>query len=312
MSKVKDAMCYGEFDVTQDRDKYIGGSDLPAVLGISKFTSRWQLLLEKAGLAERPFTGNRYTGYGHMIEPKIRDYLNERFQTNFVPNRVIDGDIRYHADGFDGKCVLEVKSTSDIHAGADQYKSYLVQILKGMEVNGVEHGILAVYHRPEDLSPEFDPERLQIFPIELSMYGHMLDYINVQLDRFRSDLERLKANPLLSEQDFLTCGGSLITLANKVVQFETQLAAMKEVEAQLKEAKQALYFEMVKHDVKSWVTPNGTRISRVDEVPPGTKTVTELDLEALKKEYPTAYQRCLRKMEKQTNGKKGYVRITVK
>lgn len=311
--KVKDALCdYGEFDVTQDRDKYIGGSDIPAVLGISKFTTRWQLLMEKAGLVERPFTGNRYTEYGHIIEPQIREHINQKFNTNFVPNRVIDGDIRYHSDGFNGECVLEVKSTSDIHPSVDQYKVYLVQLIKGMEVNQVERGILAVYHRPEDLNPVFDPERLQIFHIELRQYGNMLDYINRQLDRFRCDLERLRENPLLTEADFLTCGGSLITLANRVVQFETQIATMKEIEVQLKEAKQALYLEMVKHDVKSWVTPNGTKISRVDEVPPGTKTVTEFDLEALKADYPLAYQRCLRKMEKQTNGRAGYVRITVR
>jgi predicted phage-related endonuclease len=69
MSKVKDALCveYGEFDVSEDRDKYIGGSDLPAILGLSKFKTRWQLLLEKAGLEERTFAGNRFTEYGHII-----------------------------------------------------------------------------------------------------------------------------------------------------------------------------------------------------------------------------------------------------
>ena len=35
-------------DVTKDRDKYIGGSDIAAILNISKFKTRWQLLKEKA------------------------------------------------------------------------------------------------------------------------------------------------------------------------------------------------------------------------------------------------------------------------
>lgn len=118
MSKVKD---YGEFDVSQDRDKYIGGSDIPAILGISKFTTRWQLLLEKAGLEERTFAGNRYTEYGHIIEPQIREYINQTCHTNFVPNRVINGDLRLHTDGFNGECVLEVKSTSDIHEKVEGY-----------------------------------------------------------------------------------------------------------------------------------------------------------------------------------------------
>jgi hypothetical protein len=314
MSKVKDALCveYGEFDVSIDRDKYIGGSDIPAILGISKFASRWQLLLQKAGLEERPFSGNRFTEYGHIIEPQIRNYINVIHKTNFVPNRVINGDIRYHSDGFNGEKVLEVKSTSDIYSSADGYKVYLVQLLKGMAENGVTEGILAVYHRPEDLNPVFDPQRLQVFEIHMDDYRNLLNHVNREIDKFLADLKRLKENPLLSEQDFLPIGNGLIALSNKVVQFENQLAAMKDIENQLKEAKKQLYHEMLKHDVKSWTSPNGTKITRVDEVPGKTKQVAELDVEAFKRECPATFERYCRMVEKKTNGKAGFVRITVR
>lgn len=314
MSKVKDALCveYGEFDVSIDRDKYIGGSDIPAILGISKFTTRWQLLLQKAGLEERSFTGNRFTEYGHIIEPQIRNYINVVEKTNYVPNRVINGDIRYHSDGFNGERVLEIKSTSDIYSSVDGYKVYLVQLLKGMEENGVEEGILAVYHRPEDLNPVFDPQRLQVFGIIKDDYRNLLNHVNKEIDKFRDDLARLKENPLLSEQDFLPIGNGLIALSNKVVQFENQLAAMKEIENQLKEAKKALYHEMLKYDVKSWTSPNGTKITRVDEVPGKTKQVAELDVETFKRECPATFERYCRMVEKKTNGKAGFVRITVR
>lgn len=313
MSKVKDALCveYGEFDVSQDRDKYIGGSDIPAILGISKFTTRWQLLLEKAGLAERTFSGNRYTEYGHIIEPQIREHINLVRNTNFQPNRVINGDIRYHSDGFNGKKVLEVKSTSDIYSTVDAYKVYLVQLLKGMEENGVTEGILAVYDRPEDLNPVLDPQRLQVFDVSMEDYTKLLTFVNKEIDRFRADLARLKDNPLLSEEDFLPIGNDLVAMANKVVAFENQLVAMKEVEQKLKEAKKALFNEMLKHNVKSWTSPNGTKITRVDDVPGGTKTVTEFDSEAFKTENPMMYQRYVRRVEKKTNGKTGFVRITM-
>lgn len=313
MSKVKDALCveYGEFDVSIDRDKYIGGSDISAILGISKFTTRWQLLLQKAGLEERPFSGNRYTEYGHIIEPQIREYINFVHKTNFVPNRVINGDIRYHSDGFDGTKVLEVKSTSDIYSSVDGYKVYLVQLLKGMEENGVEEGILAVYHRPEDLNPAFDPQRLQVFEIHMDDYRNLLNHVDKEIDRFRVDLNRLKENPLLSEQDFLPIGNGLIALSNKVVQFENQLAAMKEIENQLKEAKKQLYHEMLKHDVKSWTSPNGTKITRVDEVPGSTKKVAEFDEKLFKAECPAIHQKYTKMVEKKSNGKAGYVRITM-
>ena len=314
MSKVKDALCveYGEFDVSQDRDKYIGGSDIPAILGISKFTTRWQLLLEKAGLEERNFTGNRYTEYGHIIEPKVRNFINKTENTNFVPNRVINGDIRYHSDGFNGECVLEVKSTSDIYSTVDGYKVYLVQLLKGMEENGVEKGILAVYNRPEDLSSVFDSWRLQVFHIKMEDYTNLLVHVDKEIDKFRADLARLKENPLLSEQDFLPVNPGMVALTNKILAFEKQLLALKEIEQQCKEAKKQLYSEMLKHRVPSWTLPNGTKITKVDESPGKTKTVTEFDSEAFKAENPSLYQKYLKKVEKTTNGRAGYVRITVK
>ena len=309
--KVKEAL-YGEFDVSQDRDKYIGGSDIPVICGISKFTTRWHLLLQKAGLEERTFAGNRFTDYGHIIEPQIRDHINLVYKTNFVPNRVINGDIRCHTDGFNGECVLEIKSTSDIYSSVDGYKTYLVQLVKYMEENEVEKGMLAVYDRPDNLNPVFDPQRLQIFEISLNDYRNLLNYVNREIDRFRDDLARLKENPLLTEQDFLPIGNGLVAMANKVVAFEKQLASMKEIETQLKDARKALYNEMLKHGVTSWSTPSGTKITMVAEVPSGTKMVTEFDAESFKVENPAMFQKYLRKVEKKTNGKAGYVRITVK
>ena len=313
MSKVKDAFCmeYGEFDVSIDRDKYIGGSDLPVICGISKFKTRWQLLLEKAGLSEDTFGGNPYTRYGHCIEPFIRDHVNLVYNTNFVPNRVINGDLRCHTDGFNGECVLEIKSTSEIYSSVDGYKVYLIQLVKYMEQNEVEKGILAVYERPEDLSLEFDAQRLQLFEIRLEDYRQLLDYVNREIDKFRSDLARLKENPLLCETDFIPASPGLITLTNKIAAFESQLAAMKDVEQQLKEAKKQLYSEMLKHNVKTMGLPNGTKITMVAETPAKTNTVGEFDMDTFKKECPATFERYCRLVEKKIPGKAGYVRISV-
>ena len=38
--------------VKEDREKYIGGSDIPIIMGISPFKSRFDLLLEKAELKD--------------------------------------------------------------------------------------------------------------------------------------------------------------------------------------------------------------------------------------------------------------------
>ena len=47
--------------VKQDRDKFIGGSDIPIIMELSPFKSRYDLLLEKAGLKDDTFSGNIYT-----------------------------------------------------------------------------------------------------------------------------------------------------------------------------------------------------------------------------------------------------------
>lgn len=297
------------YDVTIDRDKYIGGSDIPVIMGISPFKSRWDLLQEKAGLKENTFSGNKYTEYGNILEPKIREYINANLNTNFTPNRVTIGDFRAHTDGFNGEAVLEIKTTSKVHNSIDDYKIYLVQLLKYMQVNDAKYGYLAVYERPADFSTEFDVQRLNLFSVSIEKYELLLKAIDAELDRFRADLERLKANPLLSEQDFQP--NELIVLSQKVVKFESQLAEMKQIEAELKKAKQALFEEMAKHEVKSWETPNGTKITRVDAVPAKTESIAELDVEAFKKECPATFERYCRIVEKKTNGKSGYVKITL-
>lgn len=299
-----------EYDVTLDRDIYIGGSDIAVIMGLSSFKTRWTLLQEKAGLIEVAFHGNRYTLYGQKIEPQIRDYINRNRKKKFEPNRVIDGDVRCHTDGFNGDCVLEIKSTSHIFPTVDEYKVYLVQLVKYMEENKVKKGKLAVYHRPEDFDLLFEPERLQVFDIVLRDYTGLLAEINEEIDRFRFDLARLRENPLLTEQDFIG-SNALVELSNKVIAFENQLAAIKVIEQQLKDAKAALFDEMTKHDVKSWETPNGTKITRVDAVPGSVKLVTEFDTAAFKEENPAMYEMYLHEVEKKTAGRSGYIKITL-
>ena len=65
--------------VKQDREKYIGGSDIPVIMNISPYKSRFDLLLEKAGYKTDMFEGNIYTEYGNQLEPAIRDYINMSF-----------------------------------------------------------------------------------------------------------------------------------------------------------------------------------------------------------------------------------------
>lgn len=300
-----------EYDVTIERDKYIGGSDIPAIMGISTFKTRYELLLEKAGLKESDFTGNRYTVYGQKLEPKIREYINSQMPTGakFEPNKTTVGDIRCHTDGFNGYCVLEIKTTSHIFETLEEYKVYLVQLLKYMEVNKVENGLLAVYERDEALNAEFDPARLHIYEVSIKTFEKLLNEVNAEIERFRADLKRLKENPLLSEADFQP--NELVSLSEKALVLENRMAEFKELESQYKEMKQALYEAMQKHDVKSWTMPNGTKITRVDGYAESVEIVNEFDAKAFKKDHAELYAKYEKPVTKKKSGRAGYVKITM-
>lgn len=249
--------------VTIDRDKYIGGSDIPIIMGISPFKSRYDLLLEKAGLKEDDFTGNEYTEYGNVLEPKIRDYINKKYNLGFEEYKKINGDIRVHLDGFNNASVLEIKTTSQIHNSIDEYKVYLVQLLFYMQEVNADFGRLAVYERPDDFNEEFDENRLTQYTICITDYKDLLEQINKAVDQFRIDLAKVKENPLITEEELLPV--NLTELSNKVVALENQLAEMKKIEAQAKDLKAQLKVAMEKTGTKTWKTPNGTKITLVPD-----------------------------------------------
>ena len=186
-------------DVRTDRNKYIGGSDIPIIMNISPFKKRFDLLLEKAELLENEFEGNIYTEYGNILEPKIREYINKLKNTNYIEYKKIDGNIRCHLDGFDNVSVLEIKTTSQIRKKVNSYKKYLVQLLFYMQQTNVEKGLLAVYERPKDFCEEFEENRLQLFDIDIKDYDELLKEINTAVKKFIKDLEKIKENPFIEE-----------------------------------------------------------------------------------------------------------------
>lgn len=293
--------------VTIDREKYIGGSDIPIIMGISPFKSRFDLLLEKAGLKEDDFTGNEYTEYGNVMEQKIREHLNSTAGAGFEfkEYKKINGDIRCHLDGYNEHQVLEIKTTSQIHKKVEEYKVYLVQLLFYMFNVDCESGLLAVYERPEDFDEEFDSKRLKLYSIELSSYKSLLEEINKAVDQFRIDLAKVKENPFITEEELLPI--DLTELSNKIVVLENQLTDMKQIELKSKELKSQLKSVMEKNNVKKWETPNGVKITLVAD---GEDKVVRKFNEQLFKENNLDLwdEYCEDTIQK---GKAGYVKITL-
>ena len=293
--------------VTKDRGKFIGGSDLAGIMGLSPFIDRWTLLQQKAGLKERDFFGNEYTRYGDELEPVIRNYINETYCRDFEPAVKIDGDLRGNCDGLDEGGLLEIKTTSHVYDTLEGYKGYLVQVLFYMKIFNVQHAMLAVYHRNEDFSTDFDPSRLQVIPIDIKDHLDTMDEVEQAIEMFRKDLAELRENPLLCEEDFMP--NEIVEVTGKIIELENQLAAYKQMEAELKEFKSKLKVAMEEYGIKTWRLYDGTKITLV---PDGEdKEVEEIDLKALQKDHPELFgERSKYVKRKLKKGRSGYVRIT--
>lgn len=293
--------------VTKDRTKFLGGSDIPAIMGLSPFKTRWQLLQEKAEIVPiEPFT-NPYVEYGNVMEVRIRDYINKHYNRNFEPAVKIVGDLRGNTDGLDELGILEVKTTSHIFSTIDGYMQYIVQMLFYMKIFNVQYGMLAVYERPDDFNETFDPDRLQVFEIDIKDYLDTMEEEEQTITMFRKDLIALKENPLLCEEDFMP--NEIVEVTGKIIELENQLAAYKQMEAELKEFKAKLKVAMEEYGIKTWRLYDNTKITLV---PDGEdKEVEEIDLKALQKDHPELFGEGSKYVKrKRKKGRSGYVRIT--
>lgn len=298
-------------DVTIDRNLYIGGSDIPIIMGISPFKKRFDLLLEKAELKHNEFSGNEYTEYGNILEPKIREFINLKEKKPFLEDKKIVGDIRCHVDGYNQKdTILEIKTTSQVHKSVDEYKVYLCQLLFYMSVYEAKKGKLAVYERPKDFNEEFDEKRLTTYDINFKDYKELVEDILQAVDQFRKDLIKVKENPFITEEELQP--KEVIELSNKVVELESKLLAFKELEKQYNNFKNELFNAMEEHNIKSWVTNNGTRITRIDTTKDVIETSQEFNVSKFKEKNLELYNQFLEPKEKVIKkGKKGFVKITL-
>lgn len=291
--------------VKENRNLYIGGSDIPIIMGISQFKKRFDLLLEKAGLKEETFEGNEYTEYGNVLEPKIRDFINENREDKFVEGKFIENDIRCHTDGINKEMVLEIKTTSQIHEKVEDYKVYLVQLLFYMEYTKRNHGKLAIYHRPDDFNEEFDSKRLIQYDIRLDDFKELVEDINKAVKQFRIDLAKVKENPFITEEELLPV--DLTELSNKIVALENQLTEMKKIEVQAKELKAQLKSAMENNNIKKWETPNGVKITLVADGE--DKVVRKFNEQLFKENNSDLWDQYSEDVVQK--GKVGYVKITL-
>lgn len=306
--------------VSKDREKYIGGSDIPVIMELSPFKTRFDLLLEKAGFKEDEFKGNAFTEYGNIMEGKIREHINMKHGSHFEEGKHISDipeewntnpnglRIRCHTDGECGNIILEIKTTSQLYDNVDDYQLYIVQLLFYMIMTHSEHGILAVYKRPDDMDETFNPDNLQEFLIHISDYVDLMNDIKRAVIRFLEDLGKVKSKPFITEQELLPA--EIPDIASRIVAFEQQLSLMKEVEKKVKAEKDRLKEAMEHAGVKSWTTPNGYKITLVPDGQDKVAKETTFNAERFMSDHPELVDTYMETKNVIKKGKKGYVLIT--
>ena len=306
--------------VNQDREKFIGGSDIPIIMELSPFKSRFDLLLEKAGYKKDNFEGNVFTDYGNTMESKIRDHINSKLISSFVEGKHIEEipaewdvtpngmKIRCHTDGECDDYILEIKTTPHTYDSVDKCEFYLVQLLFYMLMTGKEHGILAVYKRPDDMSEELDADALKTFEIRMSDYTDLINRIVNAVIRFLDDLQKVKSNPFITEEELLPA--DVTEIASKIVAYEQQLSRMKELEKKVKSEKNRLKDAMERAGVKKWETNDGFTITLIPDAEDKIVTNEYFNADKFMAEHPELVEKYMETKREIQRGEKGHIVIT--
>jgi len=310
-------------NVTVDRHKYVGGSDLPTILGLnSKYgKSIYDFAREKAGIIPNSFKGNQFTKYGQKMEPVIRDYINSLYGVNYLEDTIVDSERGYrgNTDGIDRGAdvpILEIKTFGDDL----DVEYYTAQCQFYMETFNQDACLLVGYKRPVDFytgvdydlenddsyfNLEFDENNIVTHTIYRD--ANLWNYIEDRINAFKNVVEEMKINKEMTEEEFNIrfWGTDLVETVNQVATLETQLNAMKDIETQYKKAKETLYNLFEEKGIVSFDT--GTM--KITKVAPTSYDTVSIDTAKLKEENEEIYNKY--KVTKTTN-KKGYILITSK
>lgn len=165
-------------NVLVEREKWIGGSDMPTIMqfeGATKYGHTWEkLVLSKLGLSEDKFTGNKHTVFGSLIEKEIRDYINKKYDMHCIEDTAYDTERFYRAncDGYNGQLLLEIKTYSSYKDFDWEY--YLAQCQFYCEVFDCEDIWLIAYKKPTNFCiKESDDEYVfdfELIPENITVY----------------------------------------------------------------------------------------------------------------------------------------------
>lgn len=278
-----------DYNVIMHREKYVGGSDIPVIMGLSPYQTPFDLAKEKAGIIERVPGDSAYTEYGAILEPIIRDYINAENSLNFQPSTIIQENkkIRANVDGYekDMGFLLEIKT----HGANPRKDMYNAQIQFYLHIFGLKTCWLAMYRRPADFEANLEAYKFN----EEQLYIQLVEYdaayaqkIIAAVDRFWCQVDELKKNPTMSEHDFYSIGNAeLMAVVSKLTEFENEIQRLKALEKESNNLRKELLDLMEKTGMKQ-INTGGVVVTYI--APTERKTV---NTKALAEEMPDVYEK---------------------
>ena len=265
--------------VKDNRHKYLGGSDIPAVFGISPYGTRYELLLKKLGVLADDFEGNQYTEYGIAMEPKIREHLNKTTKLNYKSEWLVDEDkkVRCNVDGISNHSILEIKTSTKPDV---DNKTYLAQLWFYVHHFNKQYGTIAVYQN-NDFDTEFNEDYLQVKNYHIMELQELFNLdLDEEIQKFWKDYETLESYLELGFElnESMIISNDIQTLSTRIINLEKELEKPLN---ELKELKEKLLNLMIEDNAKTFQNNEGYKITMTA---PKTIIKIDYDLEKLKQD----------------------------
>lgn len=184
------------------RQHYIGGGDIPAILGISPYSTPLELFLRKRGATEIP--DNPVLRRGRRLEPYVRDiYAEETGRKIFAPAFVIGSEpwIGGNIDGMSGAPtadrVLEIKTANEFtrrdwgEQGTDQIPVYYTA--------QIQWYLMITRFARADLAALIGLDDFRIFTVEADV--GLQEWLLVKARAFWQRIHDNDPPPAVSEED---------------------------------------------------------------------------------------------------------------
>ena len=168
------------------RKTKITASEIPIILGVSKWCTPLLLWQRKIGFASEQ-SDNFAMQKGRDLEPVVRDFVNKKYQFNFIPEVVVHPELDWAAASLDGitdKYILEIKcpGLAD-HQKAEEGvipEHYYPQVQWQLFCSGLKSGYYASHYKKQTEIFEFsiDQDYIDsIMPTVLEFYKCMTELI---------------------------------------------------------------------------------------------------------------------------------------